>query len=190
MIVMAFQSSPIFSLPRARLECSVFRFMLPLGVLPVSYYHGEVRREATEAARGREFRSHSLKYQTTAIDSAVRMANLTTMLAHASGEWTPRIGRSVAWLKSPILPACGGADLSPTVRPFHARGDCGQGDLDAPDSCAPAEGQSLRAHRSYSPISRLPRSWWRYQPTLSPFGAKTLCVAMALSLTIQPAIPS
>ena len=29
----AFQSSPIFSLPRARLECSVFRFMRPLGVL-------------------------------------------------------------------------------------------------------------------------------------------------------------
>src|SRR5262245_60228750 len=61
MMVMAFQSSPIFSLPRARLECSVFRVMLPLGVLPVSYYHGEVRREATEAARGREFRSHFRK---------------------------------------------------------------------------------------------------------------------------------
>src|SRR6266481_5686350 len=83
MMVMAFQSSPIFSLPRARFECSVFRFMRPLGVLPASYYHGEVRREATEAARGREFRSHSR----TAIDSAVGMVNLTTMLAHASGEW-------------------------------------------------------------------------------------------------------
>ena len=51
MIVMAFQSSPIFSLPRARLECSVFRLMRPLGVLRASYYHGRVRREATEAAR-------------------------------------------------------------------------------------------------------------------------------------------
>src|SRR5215472_1241239 len=91
MIVMAFQSSPIFSLPRARLECSVFRFMLPLGVLPASYYHGEIRREATEAARGREFRSHSRKSsanaQTTAIDPTIGMVNLTTMLAHASGEW-------------------------------------------------------------------------------------------------------
>src|SRR5258705_12561346 len=61
MMVMAFQSSPIFSLPRARLECSVFRFMRPLGVLRASYYHGGVRREATEASRGREFRSHSRK---------------------------------------------------------------------------------------------------------------------------------
>src|SRR5215470_1398981 len=91
MIVMAFQSSPIFSLPRARLECSVFRFMLPLGVLPASYYHGAIRREATEAARGREFRSHSRNSssnaQTTAIDPAVGMVNLPTMLAHASGEW-------------------------------------------------------------------------------------------------------
>ena len=48
MMVMAFQSSPIFSLPRARLECSVVRFMRPLGVLRASYYHGGVRREATE----------------------------------------------------------------------------------------------------------------------------------------------
>ena len=61
MMVMAFQSSPIFSLPRARLECSVFRFMRPLSVLRASYYHGGVRREATEASRGREFRSHSGK---------------------------------------------------------------------------------------------------------------------------------
>ena len=34
MMVMAFQSSPIFSLPRARLECSevIFRFMRSLGI--------------------------------------------------------------------------------------------------------------------------------------------------------------
>src|SRR5262249_42572136 len=34
MMVMAFQSSPIFSLPRARLECSevIFRFMRSVGV--------------------------------------------------------------------------------------------------------------------------------------------------------------
>src|SRR5712671_4826071 len=66
MMVMAFQSSPIFSLPRARLECSVFRFMRPLGVLRASYYHGGVRREATEASRGREFRSHSRKSSSNA----------------------------------------------------------------------------------------------------------------------------
>src|SRR4030088_2721859 len=66
MMLMAFQSSPIFSLPRARLECSVFRFMRPLGVLRASYYHGGVRREATEAARSREFRSHSRKSSSNA----------------------------------------------------------------------------------------------------------------------------
>ena len=34
MMMMAFQSSPIFSLPRARLECSevIFRFMRSVGV--------------------------------------------------------------------------------------------------------------------------------------------------------------
>src|SRR5262249_20633546 len=91
MIVMAFQSSPIFSLPRARLECSVFRFMLPLGVLPASYYHGEIRREATESRAGpgisEPLPKSSSNVQTTAIDPAVGMVNLTTMPAHASGEW-------------------------------------------------------------------------------------------------------
>jgi hypothetical protein len=83
--------------------------MLPLGVLPASYYHGEVRREATEAARGRKFRSHSRKSssnaQTTAIDSAVGMVNL--MLAHASGEWIVSDWPVCHVLRPPILTAWG-----------------------------------------------------------------------------------
>src|SRR6476659_9598756 len=70
MMVMAFQSSPIFSLPRARLECSVFRFMRPLGVLRASYYHGGVRREATEASRGRNFGAPPVRAAQMRIGSA------------------------------------------------------------------------------------------------------------------------
>jgi ERF superfamily len=143
MMVMAFQSSPIFSLPRARLECSVFRFMRPLGVLPASYYHGEVRREATEAARGREFRSHSRKSssnaQTTAIDSAVGMVNLTTTLAHASGEWIAS-DRPVCPVAETANPHRMRAALTYARRyaPFALVGIAGEDDLDAPDICAPA----------------------------------------------------
>jgi hypothetical protein len=50
--------------------------------------------------------------QTTAIDSAAGMVNLTTMLAHASRQ-SPTHG-------------CG-ADLRPALCPVHARGHCRRG---------------------------------------------------------------
>src|SRR3954454_22775291 len=77
MMVMAFQSSPIFSLPRARLECSVFRFMRQLGVLRASYYHG---REATEASRGREFGA-------TPVRAAQMRKSLQARFGRADGDY-------------------------------------------------------------------------------------------------------
>ena len=58
--------------------------------------------------------------QTTAVDHAAGMVNLTTMLAHASGEWI-----ASDWPVCPIAETAnppahgGGADLRPPLRPIH-----------------------------------------------------------------------
>src|ERR1700730_18575782 len=76
--------------------------------------------------------------QTTAIDTAAGMVNLTTMLAHASGEWI-----ASDW---PVCPAAEtanpqrmGAALTYARRYalFTLVGIAGEDDLDAPDLCIP-----------------------------------------------------
>ena len=75
--------------------------------------------------------------QTTAIDQAAGMVNLTTMLAHASGEWI-----ASDWPVCPIgetaNPAAHGAALTYARRYalFTLVGIAGEDDLDAPDLCA------------------------------------------------------
>jgi hypothetical protein len=84
--------------------------------------------------------------QTTAIDRASGMVNLTTMLAHASGEWI-----ASDWPVCPIVeiasPQRMGAALTYARRYalFTLVGIAGEDDLDAPDICAPgpATGPSL-----------------------------------------------
>jgi hypothetical protein len=80
---------------------------------------------------GREFRSHSRKSssnaQTTAIDSAVGMVNLPTILAHASGEWI-----ASDW------PVCPVAETANPHRMGAALTYARRYDLDAPEICAPA----------------------------------------------------
>src|SRR5246127_1548121 len=77
--------------------------------------------------------------QTTAIDSAVGMVNLTTMLAHASGEWI-----ASDWPVCPVAETANphrmGAALTYARRYalFALVGIAGEDDLDAPDICAPA----------------------------------------------------
>jgi hypothetical protein len=77
--------------------------------------------------------------QTTAIDSAVGMVNLTTMLAHASGEWI-----ASDWPVCPVAETANphrmGAALTYARRYalFTLVGIAGEDDLDAPDICAPA----------------------------------------------------
>ncbi len=77
--------------------------------------------------------------QTTAIDQASRMLNLTTLLAHASGEWI-----ASHW------PVCAVAEIANPHRMgaaltyarryalFTLVGIAGEDDIDAPDLCAPA----------------------------------------------------
>jgi hypothetical protein len=77
--------------------------------------------------------------QTTAIDPAAGMVNLTTMLAHASGEWI-----ASDWPVCPVAetasPQRMGAALTYARRYalFTLVGIAGEDDLDAPDICAPA----------------------------------------------------
>ena len=74
--------------------------------------------------------------QTTALDPAAGMVNLTTMLAHASGEW---IASDWPVCPSPRLasPQRMGAALTYARRYalFTLVGIAGEDDLDAPDLC-------------------------------------------------------
>jgi hypothetical protein len=77
--------------------------------------------------------------QTTALDASSRILNLTTMLAHASGEWI-----SSQWPVCPLAdiasPHRMGAALTYARRYalFTLVGIVGEDDLDAPDLCTPA----------------------------------------------------
>jgi len=79
--------------------------------------------------------------QTTAVDQASRMLNLTTLLAHSSGEWIASHWPvcSIAEIASPHRM---GAALTYARRYalFTLVGIAGEDDLDAPDLCAPAPG--------------------------------------------------
>jgi hypothetical protein len=77
--------------------------------------------------------------QTTAIDPAVGMVNLTTMLAHASGEWIAS-DWPVCAVAEIANPHRMGAALTYARRYalFALVGIAGEEDLDAPDICAPA----------------------------------------------------
>jgi hypothetical protein len=77
--------------------------------------------------------------QTTAVDQASRMLNLTTLLAHSSGEWIASYWPvcSVAEVANPHRM---GAALTYARRYalFTLVGIAGEDDLDAPDLCMPA----------------------------------------------------
>jgi hypothetical protein len=77
--------------------------------------------------------------QTTAIDPTVGMVNLTTMLAHASGEWIAS-DWPVCAVAETANPHRMGAALTYARRYalFALVGIAGEDDLDAPDICAPA----------------------------------------------------
>ena len=86
--------------------------------------------------------------QTTAIDQAAGMVNLTTMLAHASGEWI-----ASDWPVCPIAetanPQRMGAALTYARRYalFTLVGIAGEDDLDAPDLCDGAPSPRPQRHR-------------------------------------------
>jgi ERF superfamily len=94
--------------------------------------------------------------QTTAIDPAAGMVNLTTMLAHASGEWI-----ASDWPVCPVAetanPQRMGAALTYARRYalFTLVGIAGEDDLDAPDLCDGPVSPSARDSQSRGP-SRMP----------------------------------
>src|SRR5437868_7033210 len=93
--------------------------------------------------------------QTTAIDQPSGMVNLTTTLAHASGEWI-----ASDWPVCPIAetanPQRMGAALTYARRYalFTLVGIAGEDDLDAPDLCAAPPSQAMAtANRVVKPMS-------------------------------------
>jgi len=97
--------------------------------------------------------------QTTAIDQIAGMVNLTTTLAHASGEWI-----ASDWPVCPIAETANphrmGAALTYARRYalFTLVGIAGEDDLDAPDLCdAPCSPTPSSDERSLKPQDRQPR---------------------------------
>src|SRR5262249_24100395 len=84
--------------------------------------------------------------QTTAVDQVSRMLNLTTLLAHSSGEWIASHW-PVCSMAEIATPHRMGAALTYARRYalFTLVGIAGDDDLDAPDFCAPAPGALGRA---------------------------------------------
>src|SRR5262245_42983738 len=103
--------------------------------------------------------------QTTAIDSAAGMVNLTTMLAHASGEWIAS-DWPVCPVSDMVSPQRMGAALTYARRYalFTLVGIAGEDDLDAPDLCFPGgAAEPLRAAakapgRTAPPLAENPAS--------------------------------
>jgi hypothetical protein len=95
--------------------------------------------------------------QTTAIDQAAGIVNLTTMLAHASGEWI-----ASDWPVCPVAetanPQRMGAALTYARRYalFTLVGIAGEDDLDAPDLCYVTPSSPSAANRVLKP---LPDQW-------------------------------
>jgi hypothetical protein len=95
--------------------------------------------------------------QTTAIDQATGIVTLTTMLAHASGEWI-----ASDWPVCPVAetanPQRMGAALTYARRYalFTLVGIAGEDDLDAPELCAPISSPSSPAGEHFNPARQ---SW-------------------------------
>ena len=113
---------------------------------------------STSCAR-RSASMRSPRVQTTAIDATAGMVNLTTTLAHASGEWI-----ASDWPVCPIAetanPQRMGAALTYARRYalFTLVGIAGEDDLDAPDLCDGARSPTPSAdERSLKPSDGQPR---------------------------------
>jgi ERF superfamily len=107
--------------------------------------------------------------QTTAIDREAGLVNLTTMLAHASGEWI-----ASDWPVCPVAetanPQRMGAALTYARRYalFTLVGIAGEDDLDAPDLCASPQAASARGATGPTPGRSLNRTEPAGRPQLPP----------------------
>ncbi len=112
--------------------------------------------------------------QTTAIDLAAGMVNLTTMLAHASGEWIAS-DWPVCAVSETATPHRMGAALTYARRYalFALVGIAGEDDLDAPDLAAPPTASSGKGR---GPAQRC----WKRQAQWPPRGLGPPPTALAL----------
>jgi ERF superfamily len=122
--------------------------------------------------------------QTTAIDQAAGMVNLTTTLAHASGEWI-----ASDWPVCPIAetanPQRMGAALTYARRYalFTLVGIAGEDDLDAPDLCdGPRLPTPSAAERSFKPSDGQPR----VPPRKPGYGQRRQGMHVERPSTLQP----
>src|SRR5436309_12515208 len=92
--------------------------------------------------------------QTTAIDQAAGLLNLTTMLAHASGEWIAS-DWPVCSVAETANPQRMGAALTYARRYalFTLVGIAGEDDLDAPELCAAPQSPTSAANRVFTPTT-------------------------------------
>jgi len=97
--------------------------------------------------------------QTTAIDQAAGIVNLTTMLAHASGEWIAS-DWPVCAVAETANPQRMGAALTYARRYalFTLVGIAGEDDLDAPDLCAAPPTTAARTGTESGELRLFPRS--------------------------------
>src|SRR5262245_26623364 len=97
--------------------------------------------------------------QTTAVDQAGGLVNLTTMLAHASGEWIAS-DWPVCTIAEMANPQRMGAALTYARRYalFTLVGIAGEGDLDAPDLCAAPPTTAVRTDTGSGELRPPPRS--------------------------------
>src|SRR5258708_35862022 len=97
--------------------------------------------------------------QTTAIDKETGVVNLSTMLAHASGEWIAS-DWPVCAVAETTNPQRMGAALTYARRYalFTLVGIAGEDDLDAPDLCSPPPVTAARTGRGSGELLSPPRS--------------------------------
>ncbi len=129
--------------------------------------------------------------QTTAIDKDIGVVNLTTMLAHASGEWI-----ASDWPVCPVAdtanPQRMGAALTYARRYalFTLVGIAGEDDLDAPDICASAPATGPGANCMVK--SAVPTGGWQFpgppRGNGQPRGVARTASTMVLSLNKSAAL--
>src|ERR1700752_2464665 len=97
--------------------------------------------------------------QTTSLDQAAGIVNLTTVLAHASGEWIAS-DWPVCAIAETATPRRMGAALTYARRYalFTLVGIAGEDDLDAPDICTPALTTAARTGTGSGELRLPPRS--------------------------------
>ena len=137
-----------------KITCCDHPVPLPAGERPDLRY--ALLSSGLEIVRKSLGRHEIATVQTTEIDKDAGLVRLTTVLVHSSGQWLSSEWPVCAISETGSQTTHGRrADLCPTVCPFHASGNCGEDDLDAPISApTPARSRAAASIRSPRPIER------------------------------------